>query len=389
MDKTEIARVGGTVEDKGKLPPSEGYEELVVGVVTLIEQGRLAAAKSVNFVLTSTYWLVGRRIVEHEQKGSKRAGYGEEVLKRLSRDLTSRLGRGFSHRNLDQMRQFYLSWPIPQTASANSEAGSISQTLSAKSEGRPAFPLPWSHYVRLLSVADAEARRFYEREAVRGGWSVRQLDRQIASLAFQRTKGARALRIDDDEPEAQVKDPFVLEFLDLKDEYAETDLEEALIRSLQEFLLELGSDFAFVARQRRLRVGDEWYRVDLVFFHRRLRCLVIIDLKIGKFTHADAGQMNLYLNYAREHWTHPDENPPVGLILCSERNAAVAHYALGNLGNQVLAREYRLTLPDEAELVARIDHTRRMVAALAYPAEPPQRAKRRIRQGQLNKPQSG
>jgi predicted nuclease of restriction endonuclease-like (RecB) superfamily len=186
-------------------------------------------------------------------------------------------------------------------------------------------------------VENVEARRFYEREAVRGGWSVRQLDRQVTSLAFQRTRGTRALLIDDDEPEAQVKDPFVLEFLDLKDEYAETDLEEALVRSLQEFLLELGSDFAFVARQRRLRVGDEWYRVDLVFFHRRLRCLVIIDLKIGKFTHADAGQMNLYLNYAREHWTHPDENPPVGLILCSEKNVAVAHYALGNLGNQVLA----------------------------------------------------
>src|SRR5439155_2100037 len=140
-----------------------------------------------------------------------------------------------------------------------------------------------------------------------------------------------------------------------KDEYSETTLEAALIAKLETFLLELGADFTFVGRQRRLRVGDEWYRIDLLFFHRRLRCLIIVDLKLGKFTHADAGQMNLYLNYAREHWAHPHENPPVGLILCSERDTAVAHYALGNLTNQVLAREYQLNLPNEAEIAARID----------------------------------
>lgn len=164
-------------------------------------------------------------------------------------------------------------------------------------------------------------------------------------------------------PDAHVRDPFVLEFLNLKDEYSETDLENALVNSLEQFLLELGSDFAFVARQKRLRVGTEWYRVDLVFFHRRLRCLIIADLKLGKFTHADAGQMNLYLNYAREHWTHAHENPPVGLILCSEKDAAVAHYSLGNLANQVLAREYQLTLPNTADLAARIDETRRLASA--------------------------
>src|SRR5207249_6219924 len=140
-------------------------------------------------------------------------------------------------------------------------------------------------------------------------------------------------------------------------------LEEALILHLEHFLLELGNDFAFVARQKRLRVGDEWYRIDLVFFHRRLRCLILIDLKTGKFTHADAGQMNLYLNYAREHWTHPNERPPVGLILCSEKDTAVAHYALGNLTNQVLAREYQLNLPNEAKIAARIDTTRRLLSS--------------------------
>src|SRR5438132_8137487 len=151
-------------------------------------------------------------------------------------------------------------------------------------------------------------------------------------------------------PEEEIKDPFVLEFLGLKDEYSESDLEEALIRQLENFLLELGGDFAFVGRQRRLRIGDEWYRLDLLFFHRRLRCLIVIDLKLGKFTHADAGQMHLYLNYAREHWIHPEENPPVGLILCTHKDHAVAHYSLEGLPNKVLASEYRLALPDEQVL---------------------------------------
>ena len=267
------------------------------------------------------------------------------------------------------MRLFYLGWPNPQTVSAELTEAGIRQTLSAKSESWPKFPLPWSHYVRLLSVADPGAREYYEREALLGGWSARQLDRQIASLAYQRTRsaGPRSTKDEALPAEAHVRDPFVLEFLNLKDEYSETELENALVHSLEQFLLELGNDFAFVARQKRLRVGTEWYRVDLVFFHRRLQCLIIVDLKLGKFTHADAGQMNLYLNYAREHWTHPHENPPVGLILCSERDAAVAHYALGNLANQVLAREYQLNLPNEVEIAARIDAARRLLAAPARP----------------------
>ncbi len=263
------------------------------------------------------------------------------------------------------MRLFYLDWQNPQTVSAELAKAEIRQTLSAKSGAWPQFPLPWSHYVRLLTVSNPKAREYYEREALSGGWSVRQLDRQIASLAYQRTRGARSVPAKDETlpADAHVRDPFVLEFLNLKDEYSETELEDALIQRLEQFLLELGGDFAFVGRQKRLRIGTEWYRVDLVFFHRRLRCLVIVDLKLGKFTHADAGQMNLYLNYAREHWTHPHENPPVGLILCSEKDAAVAHYALGNLANRVLAREYQLNLPNEAEVAARIEAARRQLAA--------------------------
>ncbi len=159
-------------------------------------------------------------------------------------------------------------------------------------------------------------------------------------------------------PEEEIKSPYVLEFLGLKDEYSESELEEALILHLESFLLELGGDFAFVSRQKRLRVGDAWYRVDLVFYHRRLRCLVLIDLKLGSLTHADAGQMHLYLNYAREHWTHKDENPPVGLILCAKSDAAVAHYALEGLPNKVLASEYRTVLPKERTLAAEVNRTR-------------------------------
>jgi predicted nuclease of restriction endonuclease-like (RecB) superfamily len=365
------------VERRASKAAPDPYRELLSGVVSLIEQARFAAVRSVNVVLTSTYWLVGQRIVEHEQSGAERAGYGEALLKRLSEDLTGRLGRGFSERNIRQMRLFYLGWPNQQTVSAELAKAGIRQTPSAESVSWPTFPLPWSHYVRLLSVADPTAREYYEREALVGGWSARQLDRQIASLAYQRTRGTRSSSAKEETlpADAHVRDPFVLEFLNLKDEYSETELENALILSIEEFLLELGNDFAFVARQKRLRVGTEWYRVDLVFFHRRLQCLIVVDLKLGKFSHSDAGQMNLYLNYAREHWTHPHENPPVGLILCSESDAAVAHYALGNLANQVLAREYQLSLPNEAKIAARIDTTRRRLSAVAARIDGPRARK--------------
>jgi predicted nuclease of restriction endonuclease-like (RecB) superfamily len=233
-----------------------------------------------------------------------------------------------------------------------------------------AFPLPWSAYVRLLSVKNPAARSFYETEALRCGWTIHQLKRQIESQFYERTamscNKAAVLQMsgvpetgDAITPEQAIKDPFVLEFLNLKDQYSESDLEGTLIQRLADFLLELGDDFAFVGRQRRLRIDDAWFRVDLLFFHRRLKCLLIIDLKVGKFGYADAGQMHLYLNYAREHWMKPGENPPVGLILCAEKGAAEAHYALEGLPNKVLAAEYRTVLPDEEFLAAEIERTRR------------------------------
>jgi predicted nuclease of restriction endonuclease-like (RecB) superfamily len=360
-----------------------GYAGLLADVARVIEDARRAAVRSVNAVMTATYWLVGRRIVEQEQRGAPRAGYGEELLKRLSRDLSRRFGRGFSERNLEQMRAFYLGWPISQAAPAKllpaperraSRSGAISQALPAKSvrATQPRFLLPWTHYARLLAVKSAHARAFYETEALRGGWTSRQLDRQIQSQFYERTalsrdkaamlrKGARARSCDAVTIEEEIKDPYILEFLDLDDEYSESELETALIARLETFLLELGDDFAFIGRQRRLRLDDEWYKVDLVFFHRRLRCLVVIDLKLGKLTHADVGQMHLYLSYARQHWARPGENPPVGLILCARKGEAVARYALEGLSNKILAAEYQTALPDEDRIAAELERTRALI----------------------------
>jgi len=368
-----------------------GYEGVLDDLVDLLVEARRAAARSVNAAMTATYWLIGRRVVEEEQQGKARARYGEALMARLAEDLTARFGRGFSQRGLFKMRAFYLAYlEISPTVSAKLETLPKPPTPSAKSDSPTAswsaelpavarcFPLPWSHYVRLLSVENPEARRFYEEQALRGGWSVRQLGRQVSSQFYERTllsknraamlrRGAKPKAGDLVTPEEALKDPYVLEFLELKDEYSESDLEAALIGKLESFLLELGGDFAFIGRQRRLRIGDEWYRIDLLFFHRRLRCLVVIDLKLGKFSHADAGQMHLYLNYAREHWTLPEENPPVGLILCAQRDDAVARYALDGLPNKVLAAEYRMVLPDERALVEELNRTRRMLEARREP----------------------
>jgi predicted nuclease of restriction endonuclease-like (RecB) superfamily len=365
------------------------YDTVLADMVSLLKTARQTAAHAVNSVMTATYWEIGRRIVEFEQRGQHRAVYGEALLKKLAADLTAMCGRGFSRQNLQQMRSFYLTYSENAHSVSVKSTGRKSQTVSGKSGLTVLsvqFPLSWSHYVRLMGVREQEARAFYEAEALRGGWSIRQLDRQINSMFYRRallsrnkaamlTKGVRPQAGDVTTPDEELKDPFVLEFLNLKDEYSERELEEALIRHLEAFLLELGSDFTFVGRQRRLRVGDQWFRVDLVFFHRRLRCLIIIDLKLGKFTHADAGQMHMYLNYAREHWTHPDENPPVGLILCDEKNDAVVRYTLENLPNKVLATEYKTVLPDERLLVEELVRTRRTLET-HYPGTKPQHKKR-------------
>lgn len=359
----------------------KNYEDLLLGISNLLEEARRVSARSVNAILTATYWDVGRRIIKFEQKGKVTAKYGEEVIERLVEDLTARFGRGFSRRNLFQIRLFYLIYREKvQTVSAQLGAKKLRipkvQTPSAKlpivfleNIGK-IFPLSWSLYVRLLSVKDNDARRFYESEAIRGGWSERQLDRQISTQFYERallSKNKASILKKGQEPKSQdlltaeeeVKDPTILEFLNLKDEYSESELEDALIHKLEDFLLELGYGFTFIARQKRLRIGNEWYRIDLLLYHRKLRCLVVIDLKVGKFTHADAGQMNLYLNYVAENMMLPEENPPVGIILCAEKDEAIIHYALEGLKNKVLASRYRLELPKEKELKVELKRVQR------------------------------
>ncbi len=369
------------------------YSGLVSDISGLLEQARRTAVRAVNSVLTATYWEIGRRIVEFEQGGKAKAEYGDALLVSLARDLSARQGRGFSKSNLFLMRGFYLGWGIFQTPAGIFEAfakfaglgkpkDKRFQTVSGKSEIMrtvsvqslcAAFPLSWSHYVLLLSVEKPHARAFYEAEAIRGGWSVRQLDRQISTQFFERTahlarkdihlsRGRQAKPEDAITLEDQIRDPYFLEFLNLKDEYSESELEDAIIRHLEWFLLELGAGFTFVARQKRIRIGDEWYRMDLLLYHRRLKSLVVIDLKLGKFTHADAGQMNLYLNYAREHLMEAGENEPVGLILCSAKDNAVVHYAMGGIKANVFASRYMTDLPDEETLRKEILNTQRAIA---------------------------
>ena len=390
------------------------YSGLVSDISDLLGTARRTSARAVNSILTATYWEIGRRIVEYEQAGERRAEYGRALLSRLAADFSARHGRGFSARSLWKMRAFYVGWQIRQSPSAESEGRAILPTASAESEfsktpqtphpgsskmESPArqedtvdpvgtadrskgfspailptvLPLAWSHYVRLLSVPNPRARAFYEAEGIRGGWSVRQLDRQIQTQFFERTSRSKrpdamlapAGRPMPDEiprPEDEIRDPYLLEFLDLKDEYGESDLEEALVRHLEWFLLELGAGFTFVARQKRIRVGDSWFRIDLVLYHRTLRCLVLVDLKTGPFHHADAGQMNLYLNFAKEQLTLPGENDPAGVILCSGKDDAVVKYATGGIQARVFASKYLTELPDEETLRREIVATRRALA---------------------------
>ena len=352
-----------------KLSRTQNYSKLTTDLTSLIEQGRKAVVRYVNTVLVATYWLIGRRIIEHEQKGEKRAEYGKELLRKLSQDLNRRFGRGFSTDNLEAMRRFYLSYPveISETLSRKLLFGKP-QTVSGISEAlMRKFLLSWSHYRLLMCLDEPFKREFYEAESIRGNWSVRQLDRQIQSMLYERTAlSKRKLAVIAKahekpitlKPEDEIKDPYILELLGLKDEYSETQLEEALIKHLEHFLLELGTGFTFVARQKRITLEGTHYRLDLLLYHRILKCLIAIDLKIGVFNHADAGQMNLYLNYLKDKEKLPEENDPVGIILCTGKKRTVVEYALGGMNNKIFTSKYRLQLPDPEILKSEIEHER-------------------------------
>ncbi len=348
------------------------YNNLLERIAEILNQARTKVVREINKAQVLAYWEIGREIVEFEQKGKARAKYGIELIKRLSEDMTRRFGRGFSQRNLEQMRKFYLTFPQKsQTVSAKSGGAqklqtpsgklAISQTVSTEFEPM----LSWSHYCELLKVEESLARSFYEKEAGQNNWSVRELKRQINSMLFERlalSKDTKAvIKMAEkgqivEKPEDAIKDPYILEFLNLKEEtsYTESQLEQAIIDKLQYFLLEIGKGFSFVARQKRITITNRHYYIDLVFYNRFLRCFVLIDLKTGELDHSDIGQMNFYLNYFKENEKTEDENDPIGLILCAKKDDIFAKYILGGLSNKVFASKYKLALPSEKELKAQL-----------------------------------
>lgn len=349
---------------KNKIIKESGYQRLLSEISGIITKGRAIALKQIDTTQGITYWFVGKRIVEFYQKGEHRAAYGERILYKLAIDLNKKHGRGFSERNLEMMRMFYLEYPISQTLSAKLGSDNMfPQTVSSK------FRLSWSHYCELLKEDNKDARAFYEIEAIENGWSMRELRRQMDSMLYERLalsrnkKKVKSLALKGqiiEKPEDAIKEPYILEFLGLKEEseYTESHLEQAVIDKLQHFLLEMGKGFTFVARQKRITMINRHYFVDLVLYNRFLKCFVLVDFKRGELTHADAGQMNFYLNYFRENETAEGENPPVGIILCSKKNEVYAKYVLGNLNNKIFASKYKLTLPTEKELdkTLRIKH---------------------------------
>lgn len=336
-------------------------------VVDLLESARSKVVQTVNHTMVTTYFEIGRMIVEEEQNGKERAEYGKQILKELSKVLTREFGKGFSTTNLKQMRQFYVVYSIGQTLSDNFKEKSstlsrnsnkaIPQTLSAK------FKLSWSHYLKLMRIDDENERKFYEIEAFKNNWSVRELQRQFNSglytrLALSRDK-EKVKELSEkgwvlEKPKDAIKDPYILEFIGLPEntEYSESDLEQRLINKLEHFLLELGNGFTFVARQKRISFDEKHFRIDLVFYNRMLKCFVLIDLKIGEVKHQDLGQMQMYVNYYDREVKLDEENKTIGIVLCKDKNKAVVEYTLPEDNEQIFASKYKLVLPSKSDFKA-------------------------------------
>jgi len=316
--------------------PANTYSTLLDYIGQTFTAGRHQVYAAVNRELLEAYWTIGRHIAEYEQVKQDRAVYGKKLLQQLSADLTVQFGKGFSMTNLYSMRQFFEAYPI-------------SQTLSAK--------LTWSHVVELVDISDPLARSFYEKQSVAENWSVRQLKRQVQSGLFQRLAlskdkaGVLALAAEGQliqRPDDVVRDPYVLEFLGVPENHrlSEQELESKLIDHLQSFLLELGKGFTFVGRQFRITLDNRHYRVDLVFYHRILRCFVLIDLKSGKVQHEDIGQMNMYVNYFKAEQNVEGDTEPIGIVLCADKHEILVEYALGGISNQLFVSKYQLYFPD-------------------------------------------
>jgi predicted nuclease of restriction endonuclease-like (RecB) superfamily len=342
-----------------KIIRKQPHRKLFENIKALLNEARNAVARNINTAMVMTYFEIGRMIVVDEQQGKARADYAEETLKNLSLDLTREFGKGFSERNLENMRKFYLLY-----------AAKISQTVSAKSETLSRispiiFQMSWSHYVFLMRLPEAE-RKFYEIEAVKQNWSLRELERQFNTSLYERLALSRDKhRVKElsqkghilTTPQDAIKEPYVLEFLGLKEEsaYSESDLESAIINRIEHFMLELGKGFLFSGRQVRLTFNEDHFFVDLVFYNRLLKCFVLIDLKIGKLKHQDLGQMQMYVNYYDRYVRAEDENKTIGIILCKDKNKALVEITLPKENEQIFARKYQLYLPSKEELKRQLE----------------------------------
>ncbi|MBR0284052.1 MAG: DUF1016 family protein [Selenomonadaceae bacterium] len=335
------------MDEKKLLPTEDIYSEIRKTIL----EARQHVYIAVNSVMVQTYWNIGRIIVEHEQGGDARAEYGRELIKELAKRLTAEFGKGFTSTNLKYMRQFYLSFPMGHSLRGQ---------------------LTWTHYRMLLKVSNKQARDFYEDECAKSGWSSRQLERQINSFFYERllaSQDKKAVRQEIFEkeppkrPEDFIKDPYVLEFLDVKQNATvyEKDLETALINELQKFLLELGRGFAFVARQQHLDLDGDHFYIDLVFYNYLLKCFVLIDLKTTTLTHQDIGQMDTYVRIYDDLKKGEDDNPTIGIILCAEKNETIARYSVLKDSQQIFASKYQMTLPTQEELESYIRDERRRI----------------------------
>lgn len=315
------------------------YRQLIDNVGLALQCGRRKLASSVNATIVQTYWQIGKFIVEYEQHGNERAEYGSDLLNRLSRDLTLKYASGFSRSNVFYIRKLYLEYPKVQTLSE----------------------LSWSHYIELLKIEDKSERSFYEKESVNAHWGVRELRRQLKSMLFHRlalsTDKDKAKQLSEkgqviERPEDILKEPYVFEFAGLPQlpVCREGDIEDALVNNLGQFLLELGKGFAYIGRQQRIQIAGRIYQIDLVFYHRILKCFVLIDLKRGEITHEDIGQMNFYLNYYREEMNTDGDSDPIGIVLGAYEDKLVMHYALQNITNQLFVSRYQLYLPNREQL---------------------------------------
>jgi predicted nuclease of restriction endonuclease-like (RecB) superfamily len=336
--------------------PNEIENDLYNAISQVLISARQNAYKAVNFAMVQAYWNIGRLIVEDEQNGEKRAEYGKKVLDDLAKRLTADFGKGFTTTNLKYMRSFYIAFPIRHALRAE---------------------LSWTHYRLLVKVENADARNWYMNEAVAENWSTRQLERQISVLYYDRmlksidkqsvkNDAQKNMNLEQLGPESFIRNPYVLEFLDLKDypKIHENDLEEALLNNFKSFLLELGKGFCFVARQKRIRIGKKDFYVDLVFYNCILKCYVLIDLKLDELTYQDIGQMDGYIRIYEEQYRREDDNPTLGMILCSNRDEAIVKYSILNESKQLFASKYLLCLPTEEELKIEIEKGRKLLEKL-------------------------